>query len=210
MEPGGTNIDDTAGLLEQVRRGDKRALEELLTRHRPAIRWLIELRLDPKLRQRLDPSDVVQETQAEVIRRIDAYLQNRPIPFSLWLRRIAYDRLLMLRRKHVEAGRRAVTRDLPLPDRSSVELGRRLLAHSATPSEQLVRHELGERVRQAIAGLDENDREIILMRNYEGLTNQEIAQLLDIDPPTASKRYGRALLRLRVALVNHGFTESVS
>jgi RNA polymerase sigma-70 factor (ECF subfamily) len=210
MEPQGANIGDTAGLLQQVSRGSRPALDELLARHRPAIRWLVELRLDPKLRQRLDPSDVVQETQAEAVRRIDAYLRDRPVPFALWLRRIAYDRLIMLRRKHVDAGRRAVTRDLPLPDRSSVELGRRLLAHSATPSEQLVRRELGERVRQAIAGLDESDREIILMRNYEGLTNQEIAQLLDIEPSAASRRYGRALLRLRVALVDNGFTESVS
>lgn len=209
MDLKGTNSTDTDRLLEQVRKGDRQALERLLARHRPAVRRFLEMRLDPRLRQRLDPSDAVQETQAEAARRIDAYLKQESMPFVIWLRRIAYDRLIMLRRRHVGAERRAATRDLPLPDRSSVDLGRRVLAHSATPSEQLVRRELGERVRQAIAGLDEDDREIVLMRNYEGLSNLEVAQVLDIDPPTASKRYGRALLRLRAALMSRGFTESL-
>ena len=210
MDLWGTNSTDTERLLEQIRGGDRQALERLLAHHRLAVRRFVEMRIDAKLRQRVDPSDAVQETQAEAARRIDAYLQNGSMPFAIWLRRIAYDRLIMLRRKHLGAERRAAMRDLPLPDRSSVELVRRVMAHSVTPSEQLVRHELIERVRQAIAGLEEDDQEIILMRNYEGLTNLEIAQVLDIDPPAASKRYGRALLRLRVALVNGGLTESLS
>ena len=210
MDLRGTNSTDTERLLEQIRKGDRQALERLLALHRLAVRRFVEMRLDAKLRQRVDPSDAVQETQAEAARRIDAYLQNGSMPFAIWLRRIAYDRLIMLRRKHLGAGRRAAARDLPLPDRSSVELARHVLAQSATPSEQLVRHELIDRVRQAIAGLEDEDREIILMRNYEGLTNLEIAQVLDVPPSAASKRYGRALLRLRVALVNGGLTESLS
>lgn len=211
MKPKGNSATDTTDLLERVRHGDRGALDSLLARHRVAIRWLVELRLDPKLRQRVDASDVVQETQAEAVRRIEAYLSDsQAMPFALWLRRIAYDRLLMLRRKHIGAGCRAATRELPLPDRSSMDLGRQVLARSQTPSEQLVQHELGERVRQAISALDEDDREIILMRNYEGLSNLEVAQVLDMDPPSASKRYGRALLRLRAALMSRGFTESLS
>ncbi|MDM8006032.1 MAG: sigma-70 family RNA polymerase sigma factor [Phycisphaerae bacterium] len=206
----GANSTDTDRLIQSVRKGDREALERLLARHRPALRRFLEIRLDSGLRQRVDPSDAVQETQAEAARRIEAYLRDGTMPFAIWLRRIAYDRLIMLRRRHMGADCRAATRDLPLPDRSSVDLGRHVLAHSATPSEQLVRRELGERVRQSIAGLDEDDRELILMRNYEGLSNLEVAQVLDIDPPTASKRYGRALLRLRAVLMSCGFTESLS
>lgn len=206
----GENSADTDQLLDRVRQGDRGALERLLACHRPALRRFLEIRLDSRLRQRVDPSDAVQETQAEAARRIEAYLQDETMPFAIWLRRIAYDRLIMLRRRHLGAGRRAAGRDLPLPDRSSVELARRVLPDPGTPSEQLVRRETGERVREAIAGLDEPDRDIILMRNYERLTNLEVAQVLGIDPPAASKRYGRALLRLRIALINDGFTESVS
>lgn len=206
----GANSTDTDQLIDGVRKGDREALERLLARHRPALRRFLETRLDSRLRQRVDPSDAVQETQAEAARRIQAYLQDATVPFAIWLRRIAYDRLIMLRRRHINADCRAAVREIPLPDCSSVELARRVLAGSTTPSEHLALNELCQRVRQALAVLDETDREMILMRNYEGLTNLEIAQVLGIDPPAASKRYGRALLRLRVALVNGGFTESLS
>lgn len=210
MDLRGSDSISTTQLLEALRQGDRRALERLLACHRLAVRRFLEMRLDSRLRQRVDPSDVVQEAQAEAVRRIDAYLRNPTMPFAIWLRRIAHDRLIMLRRRHLGADCRAAGRDLPLPDRSSADLARLVLAGAGTPSEQLVRRETGERVREAIAGLDDADREIILMRNYEGLTNLEVAQFLGVDPPAASKRYGRALLRLRVAMVNGGFTESLS
>jgi RNA polymerase sigma-70 factor (ECF subfamily) len=171
---------------------------------------MVELRIDPKLRQRVDPSDVVQEAQIEATRRVGAYLARPPMAFRLWLRQIAYDRLIMMRRKHVEAGRRAVTRELPLPDRSTVHLGRRLLSDVSSPSQHMIRGELARRVRQAMSELSEADREILLMRNFEGLSNQEAAQVLEIEPSAANKRYGRALLRLRAVLLHGGMTESAS
>src|SRR5438552_2320675 len=98
----------TCRLLDQVRQGDRQAFEQLLARHRPQLRQFIAQRLDPQLRARVDPSDVVQETQLEVHRRLDDYLERRPMPFRLWLRKTAYERLLMLRRQHIESRRRAV------------------------------------------------------------------------------------------------------
>jgi RNA polymerase sigma-70 factor (ECF subfamily) len=61
----------------------------------------VELRLDPQLRSRVDPSDVVQEAQMEAARRLPGYLESPPLPFRLWLRQIAQDRLLNLHRRHV-------------------------------------------------------------------------------------------------------------
>ena len=98
--------------------------------------------------------------------------------------------------------RRAVQREAPLPDESSIQLAQLALAAGPTPSQQLVQQELVCRVRQALADLPETDREILLMRNFEGLSNQEVAQVLALDPATASKRYGRALLRLRKVLLD--------
>jgi RNA polymerase sigma-70 factor (ECF subfamily) len=202
---------ETQRLLQEIRSGDRKALDRLLAEHRRFIRWFVELRLDPHLRARVDPSDVVQEAQLEASRRLTSYLDRPVLPFRLWLRQIAYDRLLMARRQHVEADRRAVTREAPLPDGSSIALAQQVLAAGGpTPSQQLVQHELAGRVRQALAELPEGDHEILLMRNFEGLTNQEVAQLLDLDPATASKRYGRALLRLRQRLLDSGITESQS
>src|SRR6516164_10901424 len=188
---------ETQSLLRQIRAGEAGATDRLLERHRPYLRRLVELRLDPKMRGRVDPSDVVQEAQLEALRRLDDYLKQPPMPFRLWLRQIAYDRLLMLRRQHVEAARRAVGREVPLPDRSSLELARQLLASGSTPSQQLIRREFVRRVREAVAQLLDGEREILVLRNLEGLSNREAAQVLQIDPASASRRYGRAVIRLR-------------
>lgn len=191
---------ETQRLLEQARAGTTGAVDRLLERHRAYVCRFVELRLDPQLRARVDPSDVVQEAQMEAVRRLDGYLGNAPMPFRLWLRQIAQDRLLMLRRHHRGARRRAVTREAALPDESSLAFARQLLAAGTSPSERLAASELAQRVRQAVAQLPEADREIVLLRNFEGLSNQEVAQLLNIQPATASQRYGRALLRLRKLL----------
>jgi RNA polymerase sigma-70 factor (ECF subfamily) len=197
----------TCRLLEQVRQGDRQAFEQLLARHRPQLRQFIAQRLDPQLRARVDPSDVVQETQLEVHRRLEDYLERRPMPFRLWLRKTAYERLLMLRRQHIESRRRAVGREVPLPERSSVLLAQQLLASGSSPSQQLDRRELARRVRQALAQLSEIDREILLLRNFDGLSYQEVGYLLEIDSATARKRHGRALLRLHKLLSEGGLEE---
>jgi RNA polymerase sigma-70 factor, ECF subfamily len=199
---------ETHHLLEEVRAGQPGAVDQLLVRHRPYLRQLVGLRIDPQLRARVDPSDVVQEAQMEAVRRLNTYLDKPPMPFRLWLRQIAYDRLLMLRRHHLGAARRDVTRDVALPDRSSFVLVQQLLASGSTPSEQLTRRELSRRVRQALAQLADADREILLMRNFEGLSNQEVAQVLAIKPVAASQRYGRALLRLRTLLLQGGISDA--
>ena len=191
---------ETQRLLEQARAGTAGAVDRLLERHRAYLCRFVGLRLGPQLRARVDPSDVVQEAQMEAVRRLDGYLRDAPLPFRLWLRRIAQDRLLMLRRRHRGAGRRAVTREAAMPDESSLAFARQLLASTTSPSARLAANELAQRVRDAVAQLAEADREIVLLRNFEGLSNQEVAQLLEIQPATASQRYGRALLRLRKLL----------
>ncbi len=190
----------TQRLLDQARAGTAGAVDRLLERHRAYLCRFVELRLGPELRARFDSSDVVQEAQAEAARRLDGYLRDAPLPFPRWLRRIAQDRLLMLRRRHRGAGRRAVTREAAWPDESSLAFARQLLASGTSPSGRLAASELAQRVREAVAQLPEADQEIILLRNFEGLSNQEVAQLLEIQPAAASQRYGRALLRLRKLL----------
>jgi RNA polymerase sigma-70 factor (ECF subfamily) len=194
---------ETCGLLERVGRGDRVALDQLLTHYRPDLRAFVEVRLDPKLAARMDPSDVVQEAQLEVVRRMDDFLRRRPMPFHLWVRKTAYERLLDLRRHHRRA-RRSVEREAALPDRSSLLLARPLLAGGPSPSQQLEVRELAERVARAVDRLSESDREILLMRHGESLSFEEIACLLGIEPAAARKRFGRALLRLQRALSDQG------
>src|SRR3954452_17507320 len=122
MSEGTPDSDETCGLLERVRQGDAGAIEALLLRHRPELRSFVELHLDPRLRARVDPSDVVQDAQLEMLRRMDDFLSRNPMPFRLWLRKNAYERLLNLRRDNLGRQRRSVSREVALPDRSSVLL----------------------------------------------------------------------------------------
>jgi RNA polymerase sigma-70 factor (ECF subfamily) len=201
---------ETQRMLEQAQAGDVEARDQLLARHRPFLYRVVELRLDPRLRARVDASDIVQEVQLDAFRRLPDYLERRPMPFRLWLRKTANERLLKIQRRHLEAGRRAVGREVPLPAESSLVLGRQLLASGSTPSQHFDRSEVARRVRQAVAQLSETDREVLVMRNFEGLSNPEIGYLLGLDADTVSKRHGRALLRLRKLLLEGGLEEPES
>ena len=199
---------ETRRLLKQVSGGHREAFEELFARHRKEVRQAVLLRLDQDLRARVDASDVVQETQMEAIRRLDDYLARRPMPFRLWLRKTAYERLIKLRQQHVAAAKRTVQREVPLPDDTSLELVRQFWATGSTPSQKALKRELARRVRQTLAQLSETDREILLMRYIEKLSNREIGYILELDPATVSKRHGRALLRLEGLLRQNGIQES--
>jgi RNA polymerase sigma-70 factor, ECF subfamily len=171
--------EETCRLLDQAGRGDRQALGRLLEGQRSGLNAFVALHLDAALRGRLDPSDAVQEAQLEVVRRLDDFLRRRPMPFRLWVRRTAYQRLLNLRRDHRLRARRSVDREVALPDRSSLLLARPLLGDPPSPSEQAQAREFAERVSRAVAELAEDDREILLMRHAEEL------------PSTGSWRTGR-------------------
>jgi RNA polymerase sigma-70 factor (ECF subfamily) len=199
---------ETQSLLQQAQAGDRQAFAQLFASYQADLRQMVELRLDPKLRARVDPSDVVQETNLEAFRRLSTYLEQRPMPFRLWLRQIAYDYTLKARRHHLGTARRAAGREVSLPEHSSLLLAQQLVAAGSSASEVLDRRQLALRLRQAVAQLPEGDREVVLMRHFEGLSNQEVGCLLGIEPGTVSKRHGRALLRLHRILFAGGMTES--
>jgi len=184
------------------------AFDELFKRHRHTVKLAISLRMSNSLRARFDESDVVQETYAEAYRRFDDYVKRNPMPFHLWLRKTALERLLMLRRKHVGAEQRSIAREHRLPDASTAQLAREFVGREPTPSGIVDAAERAEQVRAAIAKLSGADQEVLLMRNYEGLKYEEIASLLDIEVAAARKRYGRALVRLQQFLIDGGMSGS--
>jgi RNA polymerase sigma-70 factor, ECF subfamily len=194
---------ETLRLLERAEQGDAGAVDALLMRHRPDVLGFVRLHLDSRLQARVDPSDVVQEAQLEMARRMNDFLRRRPMPFRLWARKTAYERMLNMRRDHLRA-RRSVNREDDLPDHSSMLLASPFLAAGLSPSKAAAARETAERVREAVAGLAEADREILLMRHAEDLPYEEIACLLGVEPAAARKRYGRALIRLQKVLTDHG------
>lgn len=209
MDPITPDAKETDRLLERLRGGDRQAADRLMALHRPYLRRFVELRLDPKLHPRVDPSDVVQEAQMDAARRLAAYLEQPELPFRLWLRQIAQDRLLKVRRYHIETARRTLTREEPLPDRSSILLARQLFAADPSPSARLDGSERAGQVRRALDRLPEADREVLLLRTVEGLSYQEIGYLLGIESAAARKRQGRALARLHRLLFDDGLVEAL-
>ena len=188
-----TDSDQTASLLDRVAAGNPAALEHLLQLHRPYLKRVVQLRLDPAVTARVDASDVVQETQIVIAKRIGDFIKRRPTSFRIWIRRKALEQLVDQLRRHVGAKKRSVYKEQHLSDISSIAIARKLL--SDTPSKILQKIELQEQVRGLIEQLSENDREVLSLRHVEGLSNTEVADLLDIDPNTARQRYGRALRR---------------
>jgi RNA polymerase sigma-70 factor (ECF subfamily) len=194
---------DTEHLLERVAAGDGAAMGELLQRHRGRLRRMVAVRFDPRLAARVDPSDVVQETLAEAAANLDRYLRERPLPFYPWLRQFAQRRLIELHRRHVQARRRSVTREVGppgLPDHSALALADRLFARTSSPSAGLRRQERRDRVRAALAALSEQDREVLVLRILEALPTRDTAAVLGISEVAVRSRQVRALDRLKVLL----------
>lgn len=194
---------ETDRLLARVEQGDRECLGRLLALHREYVKRVVELRMGDDLRGRVDPSDVVQETQLVVMRRIDDFLQRRPVAFRVWLRRKALEQIVDTRRHHL-ADKRSVRRQFHLSDASSLALAQQLMV--SRPSQIARRKETAELLRAAIERMGETDREILLLRHIEELTNSEAAEALEIDPGTARKRHGRAIRRLGELLADLDFS----
>lgn len=200
-----TDASNIGELLQRARCGDAAARADLFARHDALVRQTVVLRLDRRLAARVDVADVVQETYLEATRRLDEYLRRPVLPFDLWLRRLARERVLMLHRQHLFADRRAVGREAPpLPVDSSTCFTRALLGREPSPSQAVAAAEVAERLRQALGQLDDDERDLILWRHFEHLANREIAQLLEIAEAAAAKRYIRAVERLRGILIGLG------
>jgi RNA polymerase sigma-70 factor (ECF subfamily) len=192
-------------LLKRANDGERAAVEQLLARHREPLRRLIALRLDHALSRRVDASDIVQEVLVEVNRRLADYLVKPVMPFHLWLRSIARDRILDAHRRHRVAQRRSLDREQPLvraaADSSScANMMAALVDPELTPGSAAVRDEFRQLFEAAMNQLDDDDREILLMRHTEQLTNQETAAALNLTEAAAGMRYLRALRRLRAVL----------
>jgi RNA polymerase sigma-70 factor (ECF subfamily) len=194
----------TQELIEQARRGEAGAVEELLARHREPVRRMIDLRLDHAVAPRVDASDVVQDVLLEASKRLAEYLRDPSMPFHLWLRCLAQDRVIDAHRRHRKAQRRSVDRERNMhrewADRSSMELAAQLIDRELTTAPAALRHELEGRFQQVLEELGDDDREIILMRHFEQLSNQEAAQALGLSEAAAGMRHLRALRRLKVLL----------
>jgi RNA polymerase sigma-70 factor, ECF subfamily len=200
-----SDSSETGRLLSAAAEGDQESWGALLERHRDRLRRMVALRLDPRLQGRIDASDVIQETYLEASTRVAEYLRRPGMPFFLWLRFLAGQKLVTLHRHHLAAEMRDASREVSLyrgrlPETSSAALAAQLLGRDTRPSEAAIRAEMKIRLQEALNRMDPLDREVLALRHFEQLSLAETAQVLGLTESGASRRHLRAVKRLKEVL----------
>lgn len=192
---------EIAALISRLRAGDSAALAELFDKHREKLRRMVQLRLDHRLAGRVSASDVLQEAYIDALKRVDHYFDKPDQPFFGWLRLVVGQRLADIHREHL-AQKRNAGREVPIHAGAadSACLVACLLGNLSSPSHAATRNEVFTRLEQALDQMDPIDREVLALRHFEELSNAETASLLGIQTAAASKRYVRALARLKQIL----------
>lgn len=191
--------------IQRASRAGPAQLDEVLERHRDRLRRLVRLRIDDRIRARVDPSDVIQEAYAEACRRIDEYLQDPSVPFFIWLRFLTIQKVAHLHRQHLGVQARDANREITLqggalPAATSAALAAQLIGQLTSPSQAAMKAEMKHRLEQALNGMQEMDREVLALRHFEQLSQKETAQVLGISEKAAGARHLRALQRLKKVL----------
>ena len=194
--------------------GDPLAMGALFSAYRDRLKTVVGLRLDRRLRSRVDASDVLQEAFIEAARRIGDYARDeRPMPLYLWLRFLTVQQLLIVHRRHLGTKMRDARGEVSLnhggtasPEAPSATLAAQLLGQLTLPDEAAMKAEVRSRLQEAMERMDPIDREVLALRHFEMLTNGEAAEVLGIGKTAASNRYVRALTRLRELLNEMGIS----
>jgi RNA polymerase sigma-70 factor (ECF subfamily) len=200
-----TETGNTDDLLRQAKAGDAAALGTLFAHYRDRLRKMVRLRLDRRVAGRLDASDVLQEAYLDVARRFPEYAAAPAVPFYVWLRALTGQRLIDLHRQHLGAKMRDAGQEVSLyrgalPQASSASLAQQLLAGLTSPTQAVVRAEMQLQLQEALNSMDPIDREVVVLRHFEEMNNIETAAVLGIETAAASKRYLRAIRRLKAIL----------
>ena len=198
-----TEIDN---LIQRAAAGDEDALTSLLQRYRTRLKRMVRLRMNRKLYGRVDDSDVLQDAFLEIAKHLKTYLKDPPMPFYLWLRHITGEKLITVHRQHLGAKMRDAGRDVSLfggalPPASTASLAAQLLGRLTSPSQAAIKAESRLKLQEALNNLNDIDREVLVLRHFEQLSNSEAAQVLKIQESAASKRYLRALERLQHIMI---------
>lgn len=189
-------------LVVRVIAGDRSALAELFEGYRPRLWRIVRFRLHPRLQGRIDADDVLQDAWLRAEQRIGSFITEASQSCFVWFRMIVTQALVDLHRRHLGADKRDARRECSIDGRWSAEstvnsLSFHLADRLPSPSSAAVKVESAEKLDSSLAELSDLDREVLVLRHFEELTNSETAMVLGITEQAASMRYVRALERLR-------------
>lgn len=187
-------------IVQTLTDGGESALAEVFSEFSPRLERMVEFRLDFRLRGRVDPGDVLQEAYIEIARRITDYTSAPTVSFYVWVRQITWQTLVGVHRRHL-GQKRNPNAEVQIHQRRSqnattYSIAGMLLGNLTSPSQAAIREEMLEQLRIALDSIDETDREVLALRHFEQLSNNEVAEVLSLTKTAASNRYVRALKRL--------------
>lgn len=174
---------------------DLAELGRLWEEHRPRLLAMLERRLDPSLRARVGAEDVLSEAFLVAQRRWPEFRKGSPMTPYAWLYRLALDALIEAwRREHRDC--RDQHREMPYPDRTSIQMGLNILSPGTKPSQAFARQQLREQVRQALELMPEQQRKILWMRHVDELSIAEISSILEVHERTVYRELRRPVKQL--------------
>lgn len=190
-------------LLEQARAGDRAALGDLLGSYTGYLTLLSRVQIGRRLQGKVEPADVIQEVFLEAHRQFPQFRGTSEAEFTSWLRRILAGTLALVCRRFLGTKARDVKLEQELGaqlDQSADAMDRNLAASISTPSQRASRREQAVLLAEALDKLPENYREVIILRNLEGLPFAEVAQRMNKSEDSVQKLWVRGLVSLRQAM----------
>ncbi len=174
--------------------------------HRQRLWRIVSFRLAKRLWGRVDADDILQEAFVDASSRLRHFPEDGSVSWFVWLRQIVQQTLIDVHRRHLHTLKRDAGREVPQNQprsggATSVSLAMWLVGNGSTPSENLIRQEMSDQLIEALETMSPIDREILALRHFEELSNNEVAQVLNINSKAASIRYVRALARLKKLLL---------
>lgn len=198
-----TDANNLGELLACSRTGDVAARGQLLEMYRSYLKLLARIQIGKRLQEKLDASDLVQETFLEAHRDFAQFQGTTEAEFMSWLRQILATNLANHVRRFYGTKRRDPRLEIALEaelDKSSQDLDKGLAARQSSPSQQAARREQAVLLAQALEQLPADYREVIILRHLEGLSFPEVARRMGRTLDSVDKLWARALGRLRRTL----------
>jgi len=195
-------MDQDDSQIERLRESGEQALAETIASYNDRLLRIIDLRLDPRLAGRVDAADVLQDAFLESRKRLPRFLSEPRVPVFVWLRGVVLETLIDVHRRHLGAKMRDIGREVPLPgpvspSATSITIAACLLGDLTSPSQAAIREETARKIDQVLEDMDPIDREVLILRHFEQLSNDEVASVLGVKKAAASRRYTRAVTRFR-------------
>lgn len=191
---------DSNDQIQKLIDGGASAVAEIFSDYRERLERIVAFRLDPRIRSRVDSADILQEAFIEISRRIGEYISQPTVSCFVWMRQKTLQTLIDTHRRHFR-DKRDPEREVHFTHNAdsqatSLSIARCLIDEMTSPSQAAMNAEEVDQLHLALESMNEIDREVLALRHFEQLNNNQVAEILGLSPTAASNRYVRAATRL--------------